>query len=125
MSKINWRCDDCKEPIAEEQGAFGINQILVRDATKEGLEEELRGFDRLTWTPTDWDKVRPEPRWELFHWTCRPEILVDDNWYIIDIERVQTQTHFIEWMRHLLRKTWFARTDIDNVMTRAQEEDTK
>jgi len=77
------------------------------------------GFEILDWH--DLKKVK-DPAVISFDWNEDDEVLYLNNIphrmpYAIEFSRLEKPMHLIEWLAHLLEKTWFSKWDARKMIT--------
>lgn len=108
-----WRCEVCRNPIADEEGYITISYADLDDhrlATEKANAWKAAEIERTgsTWIATPITLYPDYVRWRILHGTCDPQPQSSDYW--IGVERVRTPRALLGWTAHLLEKGWLRHT---------------
>jgi len=96
---IPWTCDECGWPIDNNAGWLYLPSTVYRDVEAPA---------------PDTAKVH----WRVHHTLCIPERERCAAGYDIEIHRVRSWSHLVDWTCHLAEKMWFLSTDWAEIMCR-------
>jgi hypothetical protein len=116
---IEWRCDQCGEPIADGGGYVELPDAEVERCDRETVEwNERHGGSRLLSGAALLDSPRPA-HWAVHHRECDPAPDAASYWF--DVSRCRDTAALLRWTAHLWSR--FPLSDWDDVLRRVSRLD--
>lgn len=113
--RLAWLCRACGRPIEDGTGYLHVDHLLVSQRESAREDWERKGRDDFGLSFADFIRDVPdEVPWEAHHAACDPDPDSGDYW--IEIHRVRTHGHLLNWTAHLMEKSWLMDTNWDELI---------
>ncbi len=120
---IDWRCDLCHEPIADDEGRAYVNgrdaEEVKRARASFEKEHKHPKHELYVYTGADLAKLPQPARWEFRHHACDPAPDRADYWF--NIAEVRTEAALLVKTALLMEKSWLEATNWDDVIAAVGE----
>ena len=117
MSGYEWRCDVCRELIADGEGYLTVDLAATVEAERAVVAIRREHETRKYLTGADLTAYPDRVEWETLHRGCDPHIDRPD--YTIEVERIRTLSDLLDWNTHLHGKSWLDVTTWDRFIQRS------